>query len=194
MDKQKRLFVALTGASGMVYARRLLQVLPQIYDRVYVTASDNALDIMRSELSVQNLEDLVPQLEQLKFQLLSYTDLHAPPASGSHEYDGTVVVPCSAGVAGRIAAGVSNDLVTRAADVCLKERRKVVLVLRETPLSLIHIRNLAVLAEAGAVVLPASPAFYNKPKSVDDLVDYIVDKILCALDAGVRLTQEWCEQ
>ena len=103
------------------------------------------------------------------------------------------IVPCSMGVVGRIAAGVSNDLVTRAADVCLKERRKLVLMIRETPLSLVHLRNLTALAEAGAVVLPAAPAFYGRPESLDDLVDFVVDRVLCALGAGVRLVKGWGE-
>jgi 4-hydroxy-3-polyprenylbenzoate decarboxylase len=177
----------------MLYAHRLLQVLPAIYDRIYLTASENALDIMRDELAIANLCDMLPAGEESKFRILSPTDMYAPPASGSHEYEGMVIVPCSAGVAGRIAAGVSNDLVTRAGDVCLKERRRVVLVLRETPLSVVHLRNLLLLAEAGATVLPAAPAFYSRPNEIADLANYIVDKILCALGIGARLTREWGE-
>ncbi|MDH7600526.1 MAG: UbiX family flavin prenyltransferase [Armatimonadota bacterium] len=194
MGRERRLFVAITGASGMVYAQRLLSVLPEAYHRVYVTASDNALDIMRDELGVHSLEELIPKGVGSSFSVFSPADLYAPPASGSHDYEGMVIVPCSVGVVGRVAAGVSNDLVTRAADVCLKERRKLVLVLRETPLNLVHIRNLALLAEAGAIVLPASPAFYHKPQKLDDVVDYVVDKILCVLNAGTRLMPEWCER
>lgn len=185
--------VALSGASGMVYARRLLEVLPRAYDRIYLTATDNALDIMRDELQVNRLEELLPVDEQSKFCIFSSTDLHSSPASGSHRYDGMVVVPCSVGVVGRIAAGISNDLVTRAADVCLKEGRKLVLVLRETPLNLVHLKNLTLLAQAGATILPAAPAFYNKPQTVSDLVDYIVDKILCVLGVDFRLVKEWGE-
>ncbi|MGQ9456419.1 MAG: UbiX family flavin prenyltransferase [Armatimonadota bacterium] len=193
MVDQKRLVVALSGASGMLYARRLLEVLPRAYDRIYLTATDNAFDIIRDELQLNRLEELLPVGEQSKFCILSSTDLHSPPASGSYRYDGMVVVPCSVGVVGRIASGISNDLVTRAADVCLKEGRKLVLVLRETPLNLVHLKNLSLLADAGATILPAAPAFYNKPLTVSDLVDYVVDKILCALGVGFRLVREWGE-
>jgi len=189
--------VAISGASGAIYARRLLEVLPAAYGTIYLTASDNALGVIRDELGVDSLDDLVRTVAQSSscnyqlFQVLDPHDLFAPPASGSHEYDGLVVVPCSMGTTGRIAAGVSDDLVTRAADVCLKERRRLVLVVRETPLNLIHLRNLTALAEAGAVVLPAAPAFYGKPASIDDLVDFVVDRVLRALGTDIRLTKGW---
>jgi 4-hydroxy-3-polyprenylbenzoate decarboxylase len=186
--------VAIAGASGAAYARRLIEVLPSFYDTVYLTASDNALGIIKDELGVEALQDLVRQPDLQKFSLLSSTDLSAPPASGSHDYDGPIVIPCSMGVVGRIASGVSNDLVTRAADVCLKERRKLVLVVRETPLSLIHLRNLTALAEAGATILPATPAFYHGPKSIDDLVDFVVDRALRALGLDAHLIEGWGEK
>lgn len=188
----RRIMVAITGASGSIYARRLLEVLPQCYDQIYITASDNAADIAKDELGVKGIEDLLPA-EQSKYSLFSSTDLHAPTASGSHDYDGLVVIPCSMGVVGRIASGISNDLVTRAADVCLKERRKLILVVRETPLSLIHLRNLTALAEAGAIILPAAPAFYHGPKTINELVDFVVDRVLRALDTDMRLFQGWGE-
>jgi 4-hydroxy-3-polyprenylbenzoate decarboxylase len=182
--------VAITGASGAVYARRLLEVLPEVYDRIYLTRSDNAIAIMQRELKTS---DVVPPKWKDRFTELDSGDMFAPTASGSHDYDGLVIIPCSMGVVGRIASGVSNDLVTRAADVCLKERRKLVLVVRETPLSLIHLRNLTNLAEAGAIVLPAAPAFYQNPSSIADLVDFIVDRVLRALDLDLRLTKGWGE-
>ena len=193
MDRPRRIMVAISGASGAVYARRLLEALPSVYDTVYLSASDNALDIMRDELGASGLEDLLPEGLESKFALLSSTDLFSPPASGSHDYDGLAVVPCSMGVVGRIASGVSDDLVTRAADVCLKERRKLVLAIRETPLNLVHLRNLTSLAEAGAIVLPAAPAFYGKPESIGDLVDFVVDRILRAIGADIRLIDGWGE-
>ena len=183
--------VAISGASGAAYARRLLEMLQLAYDVVYVSASDNALDIMRDELGAADLDALLPDEERSKFSLLSSTDLSAPPASGCHDYEGLVIIPCSMGVVGRIAAGVSTDLVTRAADVCLKERRKLVLVVRETPLSLVHLRNLTALAESGAIILPAAPAFYRSPKSVEDLVDFVVDRVLRTLDVETRLVKDW---
>jgi flavin prenyltransferase len=193
LASERRIMIAISGASGAVYARRLLEVLPQCYDTVYLTASDNALSIMRDEIGVSDLTALIPAGMEGKFSLLDPCDLGAPPASGSHEYGGLVAVPCSMGLVGRIASGVSNDLVTRAADVCLKERRKVILVVRETPLSLIHLRNMTALTEAGAVILPAAPAFYNRPEGIDDLVDYVVDRVLSALGLDIRLMKGWGE-
>ena len=113
-------------------------------------------------------------------------DYFSPPASGSFRHDGMVIVPCSMGTAARIAHGISDDLVTRAADVCLKERRKLILVPRETPWNLIHLRNMTLLAEAGATIVPAAPGFYHKPKSIDDLVDFMVGRILQQL--GIEQT------
>lgn len=190
---ERRIMVAVSGASGAAYAKRLIEVLPSAYDRIYLTASDNALGIMQDELGAGTLQDLVKPPNVSKFSILGSTDLNAPPASGSHDYDGLVVIPCSMGVVGRIASGVSDDLTTRAADVCLKERRKLVLVIRETPLNLVHLRSLTTLAEAGAVVLPAAPAFYGKPESVDDLVDFVVDRVLRVLGIDERLTKGWGE-
>lgn len=193
MSKHRRIMVAVSGASGAVYAKRLLEVLPSVYDRIYLTISENAAQIIPQELGVSNPQDIIAGQDSERFSVLESDDLSAPPASGSHDYDGVVVVPCSMGVVGRIASGVSNDLVTRAADVCLKERRKVILVARETPLSLIHLRNLTVVTEAGAVVLPPAPAFYNAPQSIDDLVDFVVDRILRALGLDARLLKGWGE-
>lgn len=185
--------VAISGASGAVYARRLLEVLPEAYDTIYLSASDNAIGIMRDELGAADLTALVPGARESRFRILDSNDLSAPPASGSHDYEGLVAIPCSMGLVGRIASGVSNDLVTRAADVCLKERRKLVLVVRETPLSLIHLRNMTTLTEAGAIILPAAPAFYRGPQSIDDLVDFVVDRVLRSLGLDIRLTKGWGE-
>lgn len=189
----KRIVVAISGASGAVYAQRLLELLPESYDTIYLSASDNAIGIIRDELEVDDLQDLIPVTQKRRFHILEPDDMSAPVASGSHDYDGLVVIPCSMGVVGRIASGVSNDLVTRAADVCIKERRKLILVARETPLSLIHLRNMTALAEAGAVVLPAAPAFYNKPASIDDLADFVVDRVLRVLGVHTHLIKGWGE-
>ena len=190
---ERRLFVAITGASGAVYAKRFIEVVARHYDRIYLTASENSTSILRDELGVVELEALVAKGEGSRFVLLDPGDLSAPPASGSHDYDGMVIIPCSMGTAGRIAAGVSNDLVTRAADVCLKERRKLILVVRETPLSLIHLENLTTLARAGATIMPASPGFYHKPEKVEDLVDFVVDRVLRQLGTQERLVDGWGE-
>ena len=185
--------VAISGASGMIYARRLLELLPRLYRTIYLTASDNAVEILEHELGESGPAGLIPDGAGSAFKMLDPSDLFAPPASGSHDYDGLIVIPCSMGVVGRIASGVSNDLVTRAADVCLKERRKVILVVRETPLSLVHLRNMTSLTEAGAVIMPAAPAFYGKPESVEDLVDFVIDRVLRALGAELRLMEGWAE-
>lgn len=185
--------VAVSGASGAAYAARLLQLLPEVYNTIYLTASESAMGIIRRELGSESLSQVLPKQQESKFQLLSSTDLGAPPASGSHNYDGLIVIPCSMGALGRIAAGVSDDLITRSADVCLKERRKLILVVRETPLNLIQLRNMTSLAEAGAVILPACPAFYGKPKEISDLVDFVVDRVLQLMAIDIRLTKGWGE-
>ncbi len=194
MSKQKRLMVAISGASGAVYAKRLLEVLPQAYETIYLCATDMGKAVLEKELGVSYPGAVLPAGKESAFRVIDHTDLFAPPASGSHDYDGMVAIPCSMGLAGRIAAGVSDDLITRAADVCLKERRKLVMVVRETPFNLIHLRNLTTLAEAGAIVLPAAPGFYNDPQSIGDLVDYVVDRVLRALELDIRLAPEWGEQ
>lgn len=193
MGRQRRIMIAISGASGAIYAKRLLEVMPQAYDTIYLAASDNAIGIVRDELGVNGLTDLIPTDSQSHFTVLQSCDLSAPPASGSHDYDGLVAIPCSMGLIGRMAAGVSNDLVTRAADVCLKERRKLVLVARETPLSLVHLRNMTTLTEAGATILPAAPAFYGKPQSIEELVDFVVDRVLRSLGLDIRLAKGWGE-
>jgi 4-hydroxy-3-polyprenylbenzoate decarboxylase len=191
--KARRIMVAISGASGIVYARRLLEMLPLEYRTIYLTATENAAAIMREELGVESLGSLISSDTAGKFKMLDPSDMLAPPTSGSHDYEGLVVVPCSTGLLGRIVGGASDDLVTRAAEVCLKERRKLVLVVRETPLSLIHLRNMTTLAEAGAIVLPACPAFYCAPETVGEMVDFVVDRILRSLDVESRAIRGWCE-
>jgi 4-hydroxy-3-polyprenylbenzoate decarboxylase len=123
--------------------------------------------------------------------LVDRKDYFSPPASGSFRHDGMVIVPCSMGTAGRIAHGISDDLVTRAADVCLKERRRLILVVREMPWSLVHLRNLTQVAEAGATILPASPAFYYRPQTVEELVDTVVARILQQLGIEQKVVPQW---
>ncbi len=191
--RPKRIMAAISGASGSIYAKRFLSAISPAYDCIYLSASENAVAIAQQEIGITRLEDFIPAGEEGRFRIVEPCDMFAPPASGSHDYDGLVVIPCSMGVVGRIASGISTDLVTRAADVCLKERRKLVLVIRETPLSVIHLRNLTALAEAGAIILPAAPAFYGNQKSVDDLIDFVVDRVCRAIDVDVRLIEGWGE-
>jgi 4-hydroxy-3-polyprenylbenzoate decarboxylase len=139
--------------------------------------------LLRNALRVDRLE--------VGLELYDSKDLAAPISSGSFPHDGMAIVPCSMGMLGRIANGISSDLISRAADVALKERRKLVLVPRETPLSEIHIRNMLAVTRAGAVVLPAMPGFYHQPKTIADLVDMVVSRILDHLGVGNRLFERW---
>ena len=193
---ERRLVVAITGASGSIYAVRFLEAVLEQYDRIYLTVTENAETVIRTELGLDFSADKTGIRSLLgkcyeKVELFSPQDLTAPPASGSIQHDGMVIIPCSMGTAGRIAAGISNDLVTRAADVCLKERRPLILVIRETPLNLIHLRNLTSLAEAGATILPAAPAFYNRPKTIEDLVSFVVARVMQQLGLAQTVSPEW---
>lgn len=183
----KRLVVAITGASGALYAQRFLMQAVRFYDEVYLMLSSNAPAVLKTELG----RELDAYLLDPKIRLLEKRNFFTPPASGSFRHDGMVIVPCSMGTAGRIANGISDDLTTRSADVCLKEGRKLILVPREMPWNLIHLRNLTQLAEAGATILPACPAFYHEPQSIEDLVDTVVARILQNLGIEQDLVAQW---
>lgn len=197
MDK-RRLVVGVTGASGAIYAQRFLREAAKVYDEIYLTLSAQAVQVAATELKLQLdrvnfstkpwLGEEFPQI-----RLLNERDYFTPPASGSFVHEGMVIVPCSMGTAGRIANGISNDLVTRAADVCLKEGRKLILVPREMPWNLIMLRNMTQLAEAGATILPASPAWYQNPTSLEDLADTVVARILQQLGVKQDLMKPWME-
>lgn len=193
---ERKLVVAITGASGAPYAIRFLQVAIQHYSEIYVALSEQALQVIRLEtgrnIHPQNItaESLIG-IDTPVLRFVEKRDYFTPPASGSFRHDGMVIVPCSMGTAGRIANGISNDLITRAADVCLKERRKLILVPRETPWNLIHLRNFTQLAEAGATILPAAPGFYHKPQSIEDLVDFMAARILQQLGIEQTLMPQW---
>ena len=174
-----------------MYATRFLARAVRYFDTLYLTLSGPAMRVAREELGLElRLDDFRP--EQLlpgvpgaeKIRYYQKTDYDAPFASGSAAPDAMVIVPCSMGTLGRIVAGTSDDLVHRAADVMLKERRKLILVTRETPLSLIHARNILAATEAGAVVMPASPGLYHRPRTVEEMVDFVVFRILDHL--GIR--------
>lgn len=179
-DVPRKIILAVTGASGAVYARQLAQALLG-YDGLRELAliyTDNGRDVAAFE------DETVP-LSDPRITLYDNGDLFAPPASGSADYDAMVVVPCSAGTVGRIACGVSEGLVGRAADVMLKERRRLIVVLRETPLSTIHLRNLTTLSECGAVVLPACPSFYAHPQDIEALCLSVTQRIVSLLGIPV---------
>lgn len=190
--------VAVTGASGAIYAVRFLRLVAPLCERVDVILSDTAFTVHATEIGETLQKPLTAEhylgsaFPSVRF--LSVRDYFTPPASGSYRHDGMVIIPCSMGTAGRIASGVSDDLITRAADVCLKERRKLILVPRETPFSLIHLRNLTALTEAGATILPASPSFYSGPKTIEDLVDTIVARVMQNLGFEQTLVPQWQEE
>lgn len=159
--------------------------------------SDQASQVAATELGTDLSPGTVEEWlggDAAKVRWLDGRDYFTPPASGSFKHDGMVIVPCSMGTLGRIANGISNDLMTRAADVCLKERRPLILVPREMPWSLVMLRNAVQVTEAGAVVLPASPAWYSKPSSLEDLADTVVARILQQLGIDHRLMKEWASE
>lgn len=194
MDTPTRVILGITGASGVLYGLRSLEKLVHLADEVQVIASANVQDIIRTELDnhAPTIEAFLDQLGSFKaaVHVCNPKSYFEPPASGSYKHCGMLIAPCSMGTLGRIAAGTSDDLMCRAADVCLKERRKLVLLARETPLSLIHLRNMTAVTEAGAVVLPACPSFYHQPKTIIEAVDTVVDRAIAQL--GFQTTaKEW---
>lgn len=173
MNKHK-IIVAVTGASGSIYAKVLfdkLQTLHEQIEDIGIVMSDNARDVWKFELGNTDYE-------KLPFKIYSKSDFFAPFASGSAKYNTMIVCPCSMGTLARIASGISNDLTTRAADVILKERRKLILVPRDTPYSLIHINNMKTITEAGGIICPTSPSFYSRPESFEQLAATVVDRVL----------------
>jgi 4-hydroxy-3-polyprenylbenzoate decarboxylase len=169
-----KIVLAITGASGAIYANILLQKLQQLGDQIEsvgIVMSDNAKDVWKFELGNADYESF-------PFKIYSKSDFFAPFASGSAKYNTMIICPCSVGTLARIASGISNDLTTRAADVVLKERRKLILVTRDTPLSLIHINNMKTITEAGGIICPASPSFYSKPQNFEELAATVIDRVL----------------
>jgi flavin prenyltransferase len=195
-----RYTVAITGASGALYAVRTVAALLDLGCDLDLVVSDYGRRLLRDELGEEAaVERLMPYLEQKygpgvcrgRFELLSNRDLGATIASGSRPTKGMVIVPCSMKSLAGVANGLSRNLVERAADVMLKERKPLVLVPRETPMSLPQLRNMVLCAEAGAVVLPAMPGYYHLPKSLDHLADFLAGKILSALGLEQRLCADW---
>ena len=170
----KKIVVAITGASGSIYARQFLQKLLLIKDQwteLSVVMSENAREVWRTELGQDDYS-------KLPVKFFEKNDFSAPFASGSARYETMVIIPCSMGALGRIAAGVSNDLITRAADVILKERRRLICVVRESPYSLIHIRNMETVTLAGGIICPATPSYYSVPKTIEEVAATVVDRVL----------------
>ena len=194
----KQIIVALTGASGHPYALRLLQKLSVAEANIALVISEPACVSLAVETGIK-LNASSPDLSKLfgddvaalqRVQYFNPRDIAAPIASGSNRHDGMVVIPCSMGTLGRIAHCVSDDLIIRAADVTLKERRKLILVTREMPLTLIHLRNMQTATEAGALIMHACPHFYHRPQSVEEIVDTVVDRVLDHLEID-SATRRW---
>ena len=170
----KKIVIAITGASGSIYAEGLLNKLlkaKEQWSELSVVMTDNAKEVWKTELQNDSWKNF-------PVKLYGTTDFSAPFASGSGLYDTMIIIPCSMGTLGRIATGVSNDLITRAADVILKERRKLICVVRDTPYNLIHIRNMETVTLAGGIICPATPSFYSQPKTIEEVAATVVDRVL----------------
>jgi 4-hydroxy-3-polyprenylbenzoate decarboxylase len=182
-----KILVAITGASGALYAQRLLDNLDSRAHEIHVVMSNYAPQVIAEEL---------PGGLRLPDGVITHNvkSMNAPFASGSNPPDAMVVIPCTMGTMGRIAHGYSEDVLLRAADVVLKERKKLILVPRETPLSLVHVKNMELLLLAGAVILPANPGFYANPKTIQDVVDTVVARVLDHLGVANQLAPRWNEE
>ena len=168
-----KIAVGVTGASGSVYAKMLLEQLAKIKEHVEVglVMSDNAATVWQHELGNTDYK-------QLPFRVWGKNDFMAPFASGSSTYSALIICPCSMGTLGRIAGGISNDLITRSADVMLKERRKLICVVRETPYNLVHLRNMTTVTEAGGIICPATPSFYSVPQTIEEVAMTVIHRVL----------------
>ena len=185
----KKIAVAISGASGSIYARLLLQKLTSLSDQIAelsVVMTDNARLVWQTELGDESYKNYAARF-------FTTTDFTAPFASGSARYDALIIIPCSMGTLGRIAAGVSNDLITRGADVMLKERKKLICVLRDTPYNLIHIRNMETVTLAGGIICPASPSFYSRPQTIEEAAKTVVDRVLDLAGIDIK-TFRWGEE
>jgi 4-hydroxy-3-polyprenylbenzoate decarboxylase len=174
-----RILVAITGASGLEYGRRLVEILKQSDNEVSVVVSKGAIEVAKAEGTE------LPKADYHE------NDFSCPYASGSNPPDAVVVIPCSLKSLGEIANGVGNNLINRAAEVALKERSKLILVVRDTPYSLITIKNMEKVTLAGGVILPATPGFYGKPKKVDDLIDFIIARVLDQMGLEHQISKRW---
>jgi 4-hydroxy-3-polyprenylbenzoate decarboxylase len=171
---QKKIVIAITGASGSLYAKMLIEKILSIKDQwnnVGVVMSKNAKEVWKTELENEDYKNY-------PVDFFDKHDFSAPFASGSGQYNVMIVAPCSMGTLGRIANGISDDLITRAADVMLKERRRLILMVRENPYNLVHIKNMEVLTLAGGIICPATPSFYHRPKSPEEIALTVVDRVL----------------
>jgi len=182
----QKIVVAVTGASGAIYAKVLINKLLQLGDQIdelSLLMTSNAKEVWQTELMDDSYKNL-----PLKYY--TQQDFHAPFASGSGQYNTMIIIPCSMGTLGRIASGISNDLITRAADVILKERRKLICVARETPYNLIHIKNMEAITLAGGVICPATPSFYSRPSTIEEVAATVVDRVIDLAGLPIK-TYRW---
>ncbi len=185
---ERKILIAITGASGSIYPHRLIYKLlknRQQWASLAVVATDNAKEVWLVETGK-------PFSKEKEILYFEKNDFSAPFASGSGKYDTMIIAPCSMGTLGRVANGISNDLITRAADVILKERRKLICVVRETPYNLIHIQNMEKLTLAGGIICPATPSFYSVPKTIEEVADTVVDRVLDIAGFNIK-TYRWGE-
>ena len=188
-----RYIIGITGASGSVYALRLLEVLLGQGHEVHLVFTHNGLKVFNFETGIAITADSLSDFGKFDGTLIIHDvdDLFAPISSGSFITDGMAVIPCSMSTLGEIYTGASKNLLGRSADVCIKEKRKLVLVPRETPLSSIHLRNMLSLSELGVVILPAMPGFYQKPQTLNDMVDFVVSRVLDCMGIKNNLYKKW---
>ena len=184
-NKRKKIVVAISGASGSIYAKRLLDNLAGSPTEVAIVLSEHAKQIWDEELGTD--------ITQYDRPIHGIRDFKVPFVSGSNAWDACVVVPCSMGMLGRIAHGYSDDVIARTADVQMKERKQLILVPRETPYNLVQIENMKLLAQAGVLIMPATPSFYSKPKTIEEAVDTVISRILDHLDINNHLRPRWNE-
>jgi 4-hydroxy-3-polyprenylbenzoate decarboxylase len=183
---KKRVFVGITGASGAIYGVRLIQALKKAGHEIHLVVSKWGNETLKYEMGI-DAESLAQEVDET----YNEDELAAGPASGSFPLDAVAIIPCSMKTLAGIAHGYADNLISRTADCALKERRKLVLVPRETPLNLIHLRNMETVTQAGAIVIPASPAFWHKPKTIDELVASIIDRVLSHIDASRDSAAIW---
>ena len=185
----KKIVIAITGASGSIYSKLLLDKLEKLrsqWDEVSVVITENAKQVWKTELGGDGYQ-------KNSFKNFGVSDFTAPFASGSGQYGTMIIIPCSMGTLGRVASGISNDLISRAADVILKERRKLICVIRDTPYNLIHIRNMETVTLAGGIICPASPSFYSQPSTIEQAAATVVDRVLDLAGFDLK-TFRWGEE
>ncbi len=188
----KTFIVGITGASGSIYCVRLLESLLDAGHKIHLIMTDNGRKVLAYELE-RSCDEIIENLKKLRgaLEIHDNEDMFSQVASGSYKTDGMIIVPCSMGTLGKISAGITDTLLVRAADVMLKERRQLVLVTRESPLNSIHLENMLKLNKAGADICPPVPAFYDKPKTIDDIVNFSVGRLLSRLGVESSLYTPW---